>query len=961
MASKGNNFAASEGGAMLTNKSSAQSSFGMQNLGKNNAMRPPSGGQATNNGQGLPNNAQNGAKENELQNGQQESAADQAQKEALKKAGETALSAAGVPQPVSKKIIDKAEETGALDKINEEINNFKKKAVMKLLPMLAPVIGWVFMLVIIINVISAVIGPAAETVENIVNFFEAAWGVTTDLASGIKKEEKFFLAHFPDKSYVDKVIEQKESSGISAAEIESAKKEEIRKLANIWASIAAPIYYRMEELETNKWNNSDFLSYSVYDVCSLAYSSLKNANGVTYYQNVINTNSDVTDIKGAIPKIGCNELSDFEKFLNGFSNWNPVTDDIQDLVTEISGAISSKTLASSLATNTLDYDFNSQAYNEYLKKYYLNKRYSNYIEEYKKENNLSSDEEALNYYSNMIEIYQQVYYDAFLDKLTENFYPVGSSAEEDLVSSLGSIYGENSCAILDNYNPLTHEYTESQGVTNNEIHSVSDGEVIYVKNDSKNLYEHWDLSKQKCICNGITCNDYDGNQIKIKFIVDDVEFIATYSNLDTINVNVGDIVTKGQIIATEGNTGCTNMKKLKFQLTSESGINYNTNELLENCSSTSSTINACNFNNIKINIVDCSDNLIKTLPLYEYVKEKLYFDFKVGIEEPELLKAGAVSIASNILANNNYKVGVNEITIKDCNYKNVNISAFESLKLDKAINEIRGQIITYTDKIIAIRYNLVCNRTEKDENANSVYNSMCVNKALELAISGKSYTEILEIYYPNYQLNKNYCLNYASLVNKYSMNNKKNYLSVIEDTELNKLNKDLDSRINMVGYGTRAAVVEAARYLVLGLEGKIPYRNGGKYFEIGINPNWASLGIDSSGFVSWVLLNGGANINETLTISKLVKSAYISGNIKINSDLYRYYDKIQVGDFAYREDRIGIIIGKNDGILYVAEANINDGLIVKTISSYGSSESNYTHIYFADNYYNGTGNVTSMW
>ena len=170
----------------------------------------------------------------------------------------------------------------------------------------------------------------------------------------------------------------------------------------------------------------------------------------------------------------------------------------------------------------------------------------------------------------------------------------------------------------------------------------------------------------------------------------------------------------------------------------------------------------------------------------------------------------------------------------------------------------------------------------------------------------------------------------------------------------------MKEKINSVKYGTRAGVVEAARFLALGLKYKIPYKNGGKYFELGLNPNWYDDGLDSSGFLSWALKNGGAKVNKIMT-SKEIISNNVVGSLRITTDLYKYYDKIQVGDFAYNESKIGIIIGKNDGILYVAEANSDIGLIITKITSYGESDSKYMRIYFADDYYNGVGNVTSMW
>ena len=64
-------------------------------------------------------------------------------------------------------------------------------------------------------------------------------------------------------------------------------------------------------------------------------------------------------------------------------------------------------------------------------------------------------------------------------------------------------------------------------------------------------------------------------------------------------------------------------------------------------------------------------------------------------------------------------------------YKEVEISSTDSRRLDEAINAIRGQVMTYNNKAALTRYELSCNRTEKDKTTNSVYNTMCINKALE--------------------------------------------------------------------------------------------------------------------------------------------------------------------------------------------------------------------------------------
>ena len=537
----------------------------------------------------------------------------------------------------------------------------------------------------------------------------------------------------------------------------------------------------------------------------------------------------------------------------------------------------------------------------------------------------------------------------------------GAGEADTLIDNLGSVYGEAKCAILEPYNPLTHEYVVSKGPTNAEIHSISDGEVIEVKYSGENLYSKYNTSVGNCLCDGSICENSNGSEIKIKFEYDEIEYLATYSNLAEIRVDVGDVVKKGDIIATEGNSGCTNTQKLTLKIISENGISYNPNELIQRCSSFMSTSGLCNLRNLEININNCNQELIKKMSLYDYVKEEIYKNFKSGINNEEFIKAATLIMTTKILNENNYKVGTTEIDIKACNYTEEKIPEKESKALDLAIDKVIGQVITYNEKFANVKYSNMCDRTEKDKNANSVYNELCVNEAIKLSNS-KSYDEILKIYYPNFYVSKNYCDEYASKTNIYSLNNSKVIFNEYSysSSEISNINSELKRRTELVKYGTRASTVEAARFLTLGFKYKIPYKNGGKYFQKGIYKEWSKEGIDSSGFVSWALLNGGANINNTMTSKELITNN-VSGSIRITSSLYKYYDKIQVGDFAYSDKKIGLIIGKNNGILYVAEADSENGLIVTEIRSYGESDSNYTHIYFADDYYNGVGDLTSMW
>lgn len=985
MASKENRFALFDNGAMLSNNEHAQSSFDiLKTVEKNNAMMHKNF-QAMQKDENAQNSEENNGNE-DVNDKRNDSRRHKIQDRDLKN-GEEALRAVGVPKPVAKKLIEQAEKTGSLDKINKYVREFKKKKIKYIIPIAIPVLFQCIMVIIMIIIFSALISNIEKTADNIKDFFNRVWEGTSDILSAKIVGDYVFLNSLPSEQYVDKIMEKinRQAPKPTAEEIERLKHQEIEKLARILSTIAAPVYYRADTLfydvdinsenDANKSKQRDILVLSIYDICGLSYSGLADANANSYYQNLIKTRNingttEYEKFANVIKDNGCLHLDSKVRenfnFVNVEITLNPVT-----LIYDGNKSILSSNLEDSLISKTGGYTYSDSAYEEYLRKYYLPYSYEEQIEEYiKKSINESNGQalkdqlrkEALDYYATQIKLASFIMYDKFLDELNEYFYfDSASSGDDDFVSSLGSIYGSGSCAMIKPFDPLSHQYTESKGVTTTEIHSVSDGEVIYVNKGSKNLYHNWNSSKEKCLCNNMLCGNYDGNEIKIKFIVDDVEYIATYSNLNQINVNTGDNVVKGQVIGTEGNTGCTNMQKLKFQLTSESGINYNTNELLDKCSSTASTMNICNFNNIRVNLVDCNGELIKNISIYDYTKEEVYRNYKNGLDFKEFVKAGSVSIFTKALNDSDYTVGVDTLTIKSCNYKDVIINESSSKKLDLALNEVRGEIMTYNSKFALTRFRTSCNRDEDDKNVNSVYNTLCINKALELAKKGRNYTEILNVYYPNYLLNKNYCLNYASSINKYSLNNDKPKMVSLEEDNLKKVNFDLNSRIELVGRGTRASAVEAARYLTLGFNYKIPYKNGGKYFDYGINPDWDHDGIDSCGFVSWVLYNSGADIKKSLTISQLVKSANITGNIAINSNLYKYYDKIQVGDFAYREDRLGIIIGKNDGILYVAESNSNEGLIVTTISSYGESNSKYTRIYFADNYYNGNGNISSMW
>lgn len=182
------------------------------------------------------------------------------------------------------------------------------------------------------------------------------------------------------------------------------------------------------------------------------------------------------------------------------------------------------------------------------------------------------------------------------------------------------------------------------------------------------------------------------------------------------------------------------------------------------------------------------------------------------------------------------------------------------------------------------------------------------------------------------------------------------------------LDEILVSRVEKVGYKTRAAAVEAARFLALEFPYRIHYftENGridsyvglycdgeGRYYHKGLyldesryalldselisdNPAyWGEIvydytndqywpnGLDCSGFVSWCLLQAGydpgdlgAGIAEWEDLSDLGPKI----DLRSSLDEIRTGDLLVGGDDPIEGGHIAILVGKKDGYFYVAES-----------------------------------------
>ncbi|MDD5791540.1 MAG: hypothetical protein PUD22_03035 [Erysipelotrichaceae bacterium] len=211
--------------------------------------------------------------------------------------------------------------------------------------------------------------------------------------------------------------------------------------------------------------------------------------------------------------------------------------------------------------------------------------------------------------------------------------------------------------------------------------------------------------------------------------------------------------------------------------------------------------------------------------------------------------------------------------------------------------------------------------------------------------------------------------------------------------------------IDKAGYGTRAGVVEAARFLALRFPYRISYfyENGrmytsdstlikvdgeGRYYHQGLYldesrfediyryvsgpATWGTKiysytissmmrnGLDCSGYVSWAMLNGGFDSGD-VGAGYVAETDFDLDDIGIKVKITpESIEDVKVGDFISRYGHIGILIGKDDENYYVAEA-LDTDLHVLTYDKEGLVNSSWEYFIDMDEYYGEDGMLTDMW
>lgn len=256
----------------------------------------------------------------------------------------------------------------------------------------------------------------------------------------------------------------------------------------------------------------------------------------------------------------------------------------------------------------------------------------------------------------------------------------------------------------------------------------------------------------------------------------------------------------------------------------------------------------------------------------------------------------------------------------------------------------------------------------------------------------------------------------TDLITTPKLNNDKPFLpcKIYTKEEAELLDEILYDHIERVGgSGTRAAVVEAARFLVLEFPYKINYfaENGrlntydgnkyvdgeGRYYHKGLYLNeskfssikksasgpsiWGcplkmlygendqssekyySNGLDCSGFVSWAIYNGGFDIGDIgagITAAPAISNLGKRENITLN-----LIDKAKAGDIIAIDGHTAIIIGidRQNKKVYVAESlfyNVGVNVLTFTFNQLANTDY-FTYIIRMDNFYKHQGKYTDMW
>lgn len=256
----------------------------------------------------------------------------------------------------------------------------------------------------------------------------------------------------------------------------------------------------------------------------------------------------------------------------------------------------------------------------------------------------------------------------------------------------------------------------------------------------------------------------------------------------------------------------------------------------------------------------------------------------------------------------------------------------------------------------------------------------------------------------------------SSFITKPVINTKKSYISCKQFTkdEADMIDQILFDRVEEAGYGTRAGVIAAARFITLEFSYRVHYfyENGrlnnyppykyvdgeGRYYHRGlylheskfkeinasfVGPaiwgcdlqnytNWGPYkignyypnGLDCSGFVTWALLNGGFNIGDIGAGANAEHQDLddLGTKVTITNELMNS-GKVKAGDLIGLNGHMAILAGWDNKNYYIAESLNTTGGVVMTVVPKKDlvGKSIYKYIILMDEVYKEDGKYTTMW
>lgn len=245
---------------------------------------------------------------------------------------------------------------------------------------------------------------------------------------------------------------------------------------------------------------------------------------------------------------------------------------------------------------------------------------------------------------------------------------------------------------------------------------------------------------------------------------------------------------------------------------------------------------------------------------------------------------------------------------------------------------------------------------------------------------GYTYENILKYYYGE---DINLTSNRATVINDLDVKLTSNAHEIKENlstflnyngSSINEMNNFIKSNVENNGAGTRDGVITAAvsfiNYLYDNYNVKLPYYWGGKYNQLGVDPNFGDYSpsvpsrtgnvsyyksFDCSGFINWTIRNGGYNFSPASTSSI---DSYFTDDVKC--DIRNASCVGEPGDLINMPNGhvVMIIFVDNDSQKYIIAESGNSGVALTEQKMHTPFSSNsVTSIISMNSFYNNENNI----